>query len=276
MRTDTLHAMVSAGLLAAATALGCGGVDGIPIDKTAKDFADAICPKAYSCCTADQLSSNDAAGTSEAECKTLTAENFTNLLQGLQNSQREKRSRFEQEKVDACLQTIRSADCATLNMTNHLSGVPGCDTFATPLVAVGGRCDNDYECIDSYCKFPQDPAPPGPGVCTAGAAAGQSCTTNQCAAGLTCDPLPLASDPSDDICVAPAANGASCTDAYQCSSGICSSSGGSGMTCVADTSAKCFYSSGCSVAGGAPGMVALMLFGGLAAITVARKRRSRR
>ena len=124
MRTNTSRSVFSVGLLSAAL-LGCGGVDGIPIDKTAKDFADAICPKAYSCCTADQLMNNDAAGTSEAECKMLTADNFTNFLQGLQNSQSAKRSKFEQTKVDACLQTIRSADCATLNMTNHLSGVPG-------------------------------------------------------------------------------------------------------------------------------------------------------
>jgi len=274
MRTDTFRSMVSAGLLSAAL-LGCGGVDAIPIDKTAKDFADAICPKAYSCCTADQLASNDAAGKSEAECKTLTADNFTGLLQGLQNSQSAKRSKFQQDKVDACLQTIRSSDCATLNMTNRLSGVPGCDTFATPLVAVGGRCDNDYECINSYCKFPEDPDPPGPGVCTAAATTGQSCTTGQCAAGLVCDPLPLA-DASDDICVAPAANGATCTDAYQCESGVCSSSGSGAMTCQPDTSAKCFYASGCAVAGGAPGLVALMLFGGFATVTVARKRRSRR
>lgn len=274
MRTNTSRSVVSLGLLSAAL-LGCGGVDAIPIDKTAKDFADAICPKAYSCCTADQLVNNDAAGTSEAECKTLTAENFTNFLQGLQNSQSAKRSKYERAKVDACLQTIRSSDCATLNMTHHLSGVPGCDTFATPLVSVGGRCDSDYECINSYCKFPEDPDPPGPGVCTAGAATGQSCTTSQCAAGLTCDPL-LVNDASDDICVAPAANGATCTDSYQCASGVCSSSGSGGdMTCMADTSAKCFYSSGCSVAGGAPGLVALMLFGGLAAISVARKRRPR-
>src|SRR5262245_33049406 len=136
MRTDTLRAVVSGGLLSAAL-LGCGGVDAIPIDKTAKDFAEAICPKAYSCCTAEQLMDNDAAGTSEVECKMLTEDNFRNFLQGLQNSQNEKRSKFDQTRVDACLNTIRSSDCATLNMTNHLSGVPGCDRFATPLVAVG-------------------------------------------------------------------------------------------------------------------------------------------
>jgi hypothetical protein len=273
MQTHNFRPVISAGLLSAAL-LGCGGVSGIPIEKTANDFADAICQKAYLCCTADQLSSNDAAGTSEAECKTATSENFRNVLQGVQNSQNAKRSMYEQSKVDACLNTIRSSDCATLNMTNHLSGVPGCDSFSTPLVAVGGRCDHDYECIESWCKFPEDPAPPGPGVCTAGAATGQSCTTNRCAAGLTCNPFPVASDPADDVCVAPAANGATCTDAYQCASGICSSSGsGGGMTCQPDTAAKCFYSSGCSVAAGAPGLVALMLFSGLAVVTVTRRRR---
>jgi hypothetical protein len=274
MRTHTFRSVVSVGFVSAAL-VGCGGVDGIPIDKTAKDFADAICHKAYECCTADQLMNNDAAGTSEAECKTLTEENFRNSLQGIQYSQNANRSRFDQSKVDACLTTLRTSDCATLNMTNHLSGVPGCDRFATPLVAVGGRCDNDYECVDSYCKFPEDPEPPGPGVCTAGAAVGQSCTANQCAAGLTCDPFPQTSDPADDICVAPAANGATCTDPYQCASGVCSSSGGSGMTCQPDTSAKCFYASGCAVAGGSPGLVAFVIFTAFAALTINRRRRPR-
>jgi hypothetical protein len=273
MRTDTFRSMVLVGLVSA-TVLGCGGVDAIPIDKTANEFADAICQKAYDCCTADQLSSNDAAGTSEAECKTKTAENFRNVLQGVQNSHNAKRVMYERSKVDACLNTLRAADCATLNTTNRLSGVPGCDSFSTPLVAVGGQCSNDYECINSYCKA----AGAGePSVCATGAASGASCTTDQCAAGLTCDPLPLRDDPVDDICVAPAANGAACTDPYQCASGVCSSSGAGGeMTCVADTRAKCFYSNGCSVAGGAPGLVALMLFGGFATMAVARKRRSRR
>ena len=273
MRTNTSRAVVSVGLLSAAL-LGCGGVDGIPIDKIAKDFGDTICQKAYSCCTADQLSSNDAAGKSEAECRTKTTENFTNYLQGVQYSQTAKRARFEQSKADACLATIRSSDCATLNMTNHLGGVPGCELFTSPLVAVGGQCSNDYECIDSYCKIPGPDEPAAPGVCTVGAAAGQSCATAHCAEGLVCDPLPVtgnATDPADDICVAPAANGAACDDGYQCVSGGCSSN-----QCVADTTAKCFYSSGCSVAGGTPGVVALMLFAGFATIAVARKRRSRR
>lgn len=273
MRTDALLSTVSLGLLTAAL-LGCGGVDAIPIDKTANEFADAICQKAYGCCTVDQLSSNDAAGTSEAECNSKTAENFRNVLQGVQNSQNAKRVMYERSKVDACLNTIRSSSCATLNTTNRLSGVPGCDSFTTPLVAVGGQCSNDYECIDSYCKAVGNGQP---SVCATGAAAGASCTTDQCAAGLTCDPLPLTDDPADDICVAPAANGAPCTDPYQCASGICSSTGSGGdMTCQPDTRAKCFYSGGCSVAGGAPGLAALMLFGAFAAVTVARRRRTRR
>ena len=48
----TTNKFLTGSVLAAALA-GCGGVSGIPIEKTATDFAKAICPAAYKCCTAD-------------------------------------------------------------------------------------------------------------------------------------------------------------------------------------------------------------------------------
>src|SRR5262245_14120318 len=91
------------GSVLAAALLGCGGVDGIPIEKTATDFAQAICPKAYSCCTMEQLMGNKSAGTTEAECEDKTTANFRSQLQTMQSSQNAGRATFNPEQVDACL-----------------------------------------------------------------------------------------------------------------------------------------------------------------------------
>src|SRR5579862_9271884 len=76
------------GLCALAVALiglgGCGSVSGIPIDDTANRIATTVCPKAWTCCTADQLSSNSSAGTDVASCESATADNYRNVLSGLQ------------------------------------------------------------------------------------------------------------------------------------------------------------------------------------------------
>src|SRR6185503_12564716 len=65
---------------------GCGGVSGIPIDQTATRIADTICPKAYMCCTADELGMNGSAGTDVATCESMTKSNYQAILATLQSS----------------------------------------------------------------------------------------------------------------------------------------------------------------------------------------------
>lgn len=248
-----MHANRSVTFSAAAVALaltGCGRVDGIPIQDTATAFAQAICPKAYSCCTTQQLMSNAAAGTTEAECETNTAQRFEQQLQTMQSSQNAGRARYDQTQVDACLAAIRAASCTDLTAIHSLTQLPACDsTFATPLVAAGGHCQQDYECIAGVCQ-----RPPGSfdGVCVAGAAAGASCGTDRCGPSLTCDGAGTM-DTGDDVCVAPQDDGAACTDALSCKSGNCSGSGSGGKTCQPPSAPQCFYGGGCSTAGGRPG-----------------------
>ena len=133
---------------------GCGKVGGIPVDETASRIANTICPKAWMCCTADQLSSNSAAGTSEQDCITQTTSSYKNQLSTLQVSIDQKRASYQSSKVDTCLMTIQSSDCTALNVTNHVVGIPGCESFTTPLVAVGGACSQNYECIGGWCNVP--------------------------------------------------------------------------------------------------------------------------
>ena len=212
---------------------GCGNVGGIPVDETATRIANTICPKAWMCCTADQLMSNSAAGTTEQDCITQTTSSYQNQLSTLQSSIDQKRASYQSSKLDTCLMTIKDSDCTALDVTNHVAGIPGCESFTTPLVAVGGACSQDYECINGWCNVPSS-SNNGEGTC------------------------------ADDL---------------QCTSLNCSSSGGSGMTCQAATTppaAMCFYSSGCSAAGGRPGAGTLLLFAGFAAIAFLRAGRARR
>jgi MYXO-CTERM domain-containing protein len=268
-------------------AAGCGQVHSIPIDQDATDIAQTVCTSAYRCCTLAQLMNNSSAGTDvsmgttdcttnstpcEQACETETAQNFRNQLSGVQDSVDKKRAVFEQAKVDACLQTIRSSTCDALNMTNHLTGVPGCDSFVTPLVAIGGGCSQDYECVNGWCNA---------GTCAAFVTVGQPCPSGgpSCAPGLTCDTNGTTNDASDDTCVEPGPTGATCSDALQCQSLSCSSSGGPGMTCQAPPSnppPMCFYGGGCAAAGeGRPGPGTIMLLAVFVAFAFARTRRAR-
>jgi len=251
-----------------------GGADGggvIPIATTATQIAGVICPKAYLCCTPDQFSINDLAGTTEPECETKTADFFRSLLQTVQDSQDLGRCRYDQSKVDACLDTIRTSTCAMLNVTSHLSGVPNCASFTTPLVAAGGTCTQAFECIDGLC---QKASGATEGTCGPGVAAGQSCTVNECAPGLICDPRDSNSD-SDDLCAQPLDDGATCTTPIQCRSANCPAltSGGT-STCMPTT--QCFYSAACTAAGGPPSPASLVLAGALVIFAARRSRRRRR
>ena len=70
MKTNTF--LTGTGAVLALALGGCGEVSGIPIEKTATDFAKAICPQAYSCCTAETRMPNMSAGTTEQECEAAT------------------------------------------------------------------------------------------------------------------------------------------------------------------------------------------------------------
>ena len=254
--------------------LGCGGVSGIPIEKTATDFATTICPKAYSCCTAEQLMGNPAAGTTEAECETKTTQNFRDQLNTMQGSENAGRAKYDQAQVDLCLAALRGATCTDLTAIHSISGIPACNsTFATPLVAIGGKCGQDYECIDSVC---QKAAGEWEGVCAVGVSVGASCTTDHCAQNLFCDPRDGNVD-TDSVCVAEQENGGSCVDNFDCKSRYCAAnSDATEKTCMAPPTPRCFYGGGCSAAGGAPRLASLLLMALFTAVALMRTRRSTR
>jgi hypothetical protein len=273
-KTVTARAVTLLGAWMGVAAGGCGGVSGIPIDATATRIADTVCPKAYSCCTPDELGMNGEAGPDVASCESMTKSNYQGILSTLQSSVDQKRAVYVSSNLDTCLANVQSMDCAALNVANHLTGVAGCDSFTTPLVQIGGACSQDYECINGWCNV-SSTSTNGDGTCAAFLGSGQDCTSSggpSCGPSQVCDIYNELCEPVSDI------NGP-CADDLQCKSLNCTSSGGTGMTCQASTApppTQCFYQSGCSEAGGKPGAGSLILFAAFAAVALARARRARR
>ena len=84
-------------------------------------------------------------------------------------------------------------------------------------------------------------------------------------------------DATDNVCVAEQENGASCNTAFECKSRICAAAAGAtAKTCNAPTGPVCFYGGGCSAAGGAPGIAALLIMAAFVAMALFRSRRTAR
>ncbi len=137
-------------------AIAIAGCSEDEFDTAPSQLAEVVCPRAYECCSAMQLADNTFAGTDRDSCLDESEDGFEPTFDSLRTSQEEGRSRFNREKFDACLSTIRSSSCEALGTTNHLSGVPGCADFADPLVPVGGSCRHDWECLQGGCNVLPD------------------------------------------------------------------------------------------------------------------------
>jgi MYXO-CTERM domain-containing protein len=234
---------------------------GIALEAAPQEIARAVCPKAYVCCTTVQLEGNDLAGKNEPECEVKTAEGFRKNLDGLKESIKKKRAVYRGDRMEACLAHIRSASCEQLNRTNHFTGI-GCEPWVEPLVAEGGTCATDAECIEGHC---QKQPMAWEGVCRPLPRAGEPCLENRCAKGFVCLGEPK-------TCAAALPEGAACTADAQCTTGSCSAPFGGDKACNPPRADKCFYASACSYGqGGAPASAGL---GVMALLAIVLRRRA--
>ena len=244
--------------------VGCGktitDTGGVPVGEAPTEIAQTVCAKAYDCCSPAQLMGNDLAGTDEPSCEQKTGDAYKSQLSAIQSSQDRYRSVYDGAKLDACLATIRTTSCQDLAATNHFSGIPGCDSFVQPRVALGGTCDYDWECQQSQCHHQPGAAE---GACAPFAAVGEGCADSKCAPGLLCDS-------QDMVCATAVADGAACMRGDQCASGSCNQG-----SCGARPSGTCFYSSGCALGGGGRPAASSQL-GALALVAAAAFIRRRR
>jgi hypothetical protein len=236
------------------TATGCGGCEG-PLDDAAARIAEAVCPKAWECCTAEQMAENSFAGTDVESCKELTEEGFSDHVARIEESIDEGRSAYDPARLDACIETIRTSSCAALNRTNHFTGVPNCDSFVDPLVQAGRACRHDWECIDGFCRQSQGEI----GTCRALPGEEEPCIDGRCAADLICHG-------DRQVCVRLAQPGEACSVATDCITFDCTLTSSTSGTCAEGRSGEqCFYASACSTFGSAPSDVfaLALIFAGL-------------
>jgi hypothetical protein len=260
-----------AGSVLCAALLGCGSVEnksGTPIETAPVEVAKTVCPKAYDCCTAAQLMGNkDQAGTTEAECETKTTDHWTQQINAVKSSEAKGRSKYDGDKLAACLATVRSSSCEALRMTNKLTGVPGCESIVQPQVQVGDACTFDWECVQGWCKPMMSGT--GDGTCAV-PQEGEACVGDghRCAPGFVCDS-------ATTTCHGLGATGASCSANTDCQSANCDTSGSGSTGTCAPPAGTCFYASGCSVGGsGRPTLAGLLGFALLALGLIFRPRPS--
>jgi MYXO-CTERM domain-containing protein len=268
-----INSKVVGGLVCAALA-GCGSVQGktgTPIETAPMEIAQAVCPKAYDCCTTAQLMGNAQAGTTEAECETKTVDAYSSQIEAVKQSEQAGRAAYDGDKLAACLNTVRSSSCDALRMTNHLRGVPGCDSFVQPKVEVGGACGNDWECVQGWCQPMMSDSSSNDGTCQI-PQDGDDCigdNHDQCAPGFACDA-------TTTKCHALGAQGATCSTNADCQSANCNAASGQVGTCD-PPAGTCFYASACSVGGDPrPSLLGILGALGLAGALGARRRRRRR
>lgn len=232
------------------------------VDPKARALADAICPKAYSCCESGELADNDWAGQSVETCRSKTASGFDGEFARVRASEKKGRSRFLPARVDACIASITGASCDALNVTDHFSGVTGCGGFVEPLVPPGGQCSDEAECINGRCEIP-DNKPVG--ICVALATSTQAClVSDDCARNLLCHEATM-------TCFVPKPAGEVCALGRDCASFNCMTNNSGEKYCVAPPSDQCFYASACSFGRARPGLMALALVG--LSLAFARRRR---
>jgi hypothetical protein len=245
MTNTTRFAIASFASFLALPLAACDDVQAVPglaPDLAPKALAEAICPAAYNCCSADQLMSNEQAGTDVATCETKTEAAFKSHVANIKASEKKGRVVYDGLKVQDCVSFLKSASCTDLQMTGHFTGLPACASFITPLVDVGGACGQDFECRNAFCDR-TGVANGQDGACRAFAKTGEACSADlRCASDLACDA-------GTSKCVTKPAGAPAPANA-------------------------CFYSSACNYAGGDRGAYSLLGLG-LLLTAVAWRRRGR-
>lgn len=268
MRTRTT---IGATLVALSGAAGCSQRgSGVSLDDMPSQIANAYCAKVYECCSGAELAGRQSEGPDEKSCRLHNAVAFAQIRDQVRASNDKHRAVYRGDQMQACVTALKAAPCSSLK-TRKPGELAACDRYIEPLVAAGGACGFDHDCVASSCEGEQDGVD---GVCTARVGDGQPCETASCADGFYCE---------NRTCRVLQADGESCGANYQCNSGgcngndadagvagVCGPKGGTGTTC--------FLTTGCSTAPGAPrqaGRVTAFVVVIVAALGLARRRRTR-
>jgi hypothetical protein len=183
----------------------------VPLDDYVSALSSAFCERAFACCTTSERSgffSTSGFETME-ECQTAFEAQFASTSSAIREAQAAGRRQYDAAQAGVCVDAIRTLSCGVFSAISTSGTARGllseCDDVATPLVAVGGACAADDDCIDSFCPATR---------CVAFSASGAACSaTDRCADSQFCN--------QDGVCETRRPDGAECYSGGDCASGGC-------------------------------------------------------
>jgi hypothetical protein len=159
---------------------GMAGMGGIPIGQAPVAIADAVCAKAFECCTAEELMALSVIGETEDQCRVAVAA-FLGLYQvNIQASITAMRSAYDGVALSDCVGNHQLRTCEMVPSLEEIN----CAGAVVPLIPIGETCGAHHECIDGYCAGAGSSAATPTGTCTAKKADGEMCAgPEECASG---------------------------------------------------------------------------------------------
>lgn len=150
---------------------GTAGAGGIAIGMAPVAIANAVCAKAFECCSAEELMALSIVGETEDQCRAAVAA-FIGLYQiDIQTSTDAMRASYDGDALADCVGEHETRTCDMLPSFEEI----GCASAVTPLIPLGEACGAHHECIDGYCEGASSASSPT-GTCTPRKAEGETCT----------------------------------------------------------------------------------------------------
>lgn len=197
--------------------LGCGNTPtGFP-----GEFAKAVCAKAYSCCTPEDLQTTAGGtgywGLNEEQCRTNITRWLTSDMALTNRALSANRIGWSEVKAGECIHEIETTSCEDLN-AYPFGRLPACSAVRSAKVELGGSCCRSYECTSGRCQEDCVEGAGDLGYCAVPLAhkgEGEQCAnTVYCLAGLYCHP-------ATQQCTPRSSDGALCVTNVECQSGNC-------------------------------------------------------
>ncbi len=193
--------------------IGCESDDSsssgsLSLEELPSELAAVGCEKIYDCCSADEREGQIFIGSDVDECTSTMGALFSLISGQITASEKKGRVKYDGAAAAACMDQARAASCAEYDTME-------CSTGITPLVAKGGACTENMECIDGICIGDDDSADPEvEGTCGAALADGEDCVDDDDCSSEQCDFV-------DGKCVPKLPDGESCFSDDECESGGC-------------------------------------------------------
>jgi hypothetical protein len=121
---------------------GAGSDAGISLDGLSQALAAAHCAKIFECCTASEREKIPQLGGTVEACTSTTAGSVSALIAQVRSSISDGRIAYHGDRVAACVEATRTADCETLRraISPDLDCTAALERAFEPLVRVGGAC----------------------------------------------------------------------------------------------------------------------------------------